>query len=194
MTPYLKGDTCKTKSWYLCQISGGQMKQLFIPHLLLYIQHYSTLHAILSPRESRPLRIEGSNPIRKEQECRDCRDNPFLRTYLDSQAMILQENIWMFPKIVGFPPKSSQFNRVFRVFHYKPSIFGYPYFWKHPYTRVIQAQLDPETLEVIVSPVQPLSFGERLSPVQKRFLGLSTKGLITIPDAQCMAYLPAFTH
>ena len=28
-------------------------------------------------------------------------------------------------------PKSSHFNR---VFHYKPSILGYPYFWKHPYT------------------------------------------------------------
>ena len=27
-------------------------------------------------------------------------------------------------------PKSSIFNR---VFHYKPSILGYPYFWKHPY-------------------------------------------------------------
>ena len=29
-------------------------------------------------------------------------------------------------------PKSSHFNR---VFHYKPSILGYPYFWKHPYNR-----------------------------------------------------------
>ena len=29
-------------------------------------------------------------------------------------------------------PKSSHFNR---VFHYKPSILGYPYFWKHPYGR-----------------------------------------------------------
>ena len=28
-------------------------------------------------------------------------------------------------------PKSSHFNR---VFHYKSSILGYPYFWKHPYT------------------------------------------------------------
>ena len=26
-------------------------------------------------------------------------------------------------------PKSSNFNR---VFHYKPSILGFPYFWKHP--------------------------------------------------------------
>ena len=38
--------------------------------------------------------------------------------------------IWVLPKIVGFPPKSSIFNR---FFHYKPSILGYPYFWKHPY-------------------------------------------------------------
>ena len=30
-------------------------------------------------------------------------------------------------------PKSSIFNR---VFHHKPSILGYPYFWKHPYIYV----------------------------------------------------------
>ena len=30
----------------------------------------------------------------------------------------------------GFSPKIIHFNR---VFHYKPSILGYPYFWKHPY-------------------------------------------------------------
>ena len=29
-------------------------------------------------------------------------------------------------------PKSSIFNR---VFHYKPSFWGYPYFWKHPHPR-----------------------------------------------------------
>ena len=39
--------------------------------------------------------------------------------------------IWVLPKIVGFPPKSSIFNR---VFHFKPIHFGvFPYFWKHPY-------------------------------------------------------------
>ena len=27
-------------------------------------------------------------------------------------------------------PKSSHFSR---IFHYKPSILGYPYFWKHPF-------------------------------------------------------------
>ncbi len=36
--------------------------------------------------------------------------------------------IWMFPKI-GVP-QIIHFNR---VFHYKPSIFRYPCFWKHPY-------------------------------------------------------------
>ena len=34
----------------------------------------------------------------------------------------------MFPKIVV--PQIIHFNR---VFHYKPSILGYPYFWKHPF-------------------------------------------------------------
>ena len=29
----------------------------------------------------------------------------------------------------GFSPQIIHFNR---VFHYKPSILGYPYFWKHP--------------------------------------------------------------
>ena len=30
-------------------------------------------------------------------------------------------------------PQISHFNR---VFHDKPSILGYPYFWKHPYTKI----------------------------------------------------------
>ncbi len=39
--------------------------------------------------------------------------------------------IWVFPKIMVPPrPPNHPFNR---VFHYKPSILGYPYFWKHPY-------------------------------------------------------------
>ena len=36
--------------------------------------------------------------------------------------------IWVFPKILY--PRIIHFNR---AFHYKPSILGYPYFWKHPY-------------------------------------------------------------
>ena len=31
----------------------------------------------------------------------------------------------------GKTPQIIHFNR---VFHYKPSILGYPYFWKHPYS------------------------------------------------------------
>ena len=42
--------------------------------------------------------------------------------------------IWVFPKMVGFPPKPSNLNR---DFHYKSSILGYHYFWKHPYMKVL---------------------------------------------------------
>ena len=34
------------------------------------------------------------------------------------------------PKIGGVSPQIIHFNR---VFHYKQSILGHPYFWKHPY-------------------------------------------------------------
>ena len=46
------------------------------------------------------------------------------------------------PSFVGFGPgsgfekkrgKFSQIIHFYRVFHYKPSILGYPYFWKRPY-------------------------------------------------------------
>ena len=47
--------------------------------------------------------------------------NSFSRKYLQKYGCL--------PKIVGFPPKSSI---LIGVFHCKPSILGYPYFWKHP--------------------------------------------------------------
>ena len=40
-------------------------------------------------------------------------------------------DIWVFPKIM-VPPKSSILIG-FSIINYKPSILGYPYFWKHPY-------------------------------------------------------------
>ncbi len=43
--------------------------------------------------------------------------------------LFLYDTIWMFPKIWENPPNHPF---VHRVFHYKPSILGYPYFWKHP--------------------------------------------------------------
>ena len=36
-------------------------------------------------------------------------------------------------KKIGYP----QITHFQRVFHYKPSILGYPYFWKHPYINVL---------------------------------------------------------
>ncbi len=40
---------------------------------------------------------------------------------------------WWYPRIIHFN----------RVFHYKPSILGYPYFWKHPYIPVASASASP---------------------------------------------------
>ena len=40
-------------------------------------------------------------------------------------------------------PKSSIF---YRVFHYKPSILGYPYFWKHPSLNLFQRLVHKETI------------------------------------------------
>ena len=42
---------------------------------------------------------------------------------------IVNRSIWMFPKIM-VPPNHPFLTG---VFHYKPSIWGYPYCWKHPY-------------------------------------------------------------
>ncbi len=44
--------------------------------------------------------------------------------------------IWVFPKIMV--PPIINFNW---VFHYKPSILGYPYFCKHPYTVMLISKL-----------------------------------------------------
>ena len=42
----------------------------------------------------------------------------------------------------GGPPKSSMFNR---VFHYKPSILRYQYFWKHPHVGNLETKKSVET-------------------------------------------------
>ena len=46
--------------------------------------------------------------------------------YLCNFSWKAVKHTWVFPKI-GVPP-----NHPFWVFHYKPSILGYPYFWKYP--------------------------------------------------------------
>ena len=47
-------------------------------------------------------------------------------------------------------PKSSHFNKVWN--HYKPSILGYPHFWKHPYHdgRTYFEKKNPTTLWVVI--------------------------------------------
>ena len=49
---------------------------------------------------------------------------------------------WMFPKIEV--PPNHPFNRVFQ---YKPSILGYPYFWKHPNVQIVGKGLFFEVLD-----------------------------------------------
>ena len=34
---------------------------------------------------------------------------------------------------------STQIIHFNKVFHYKPSILGYPYFWKHPYVETVSS-------------------------------------------------------
>ena len=46
-----------------------------------------------------------------------------------------KNNMGVEPKIGGKPPKSSILIG-FSLINYKPSILGYPYFWKHPYLRL----------------------------------------------------------
>ena len=54
--------------------------------------------------------------------------NMFGRQYLVWNALASGTSGW-FRKWWVFPPNHPHFNR---VFHYKPSILGYPYSWKHP--------------------------------------------------------------
>ena len=55
-----------------------------------------------------------------------------MRRMCESVKQTIEFEMWVFPKIVGFPPKSSSLTR-FSIINYKPSILGYPYFWKHQY-------------------------------------------------------------
>ena len=70
----------------------------------------------------------------------------------------------MFPKIVGFPSKSSHFNR---VFHYKPSNLGYPYFLETPicssypsHSSMEKSITLPETNQVAPEKIDLWKFGD----------------------------------
>ena len=66
---------------------------------------------------------------------------PFLRVSMfcfPCSLTVLANKTWLFlfggfPKM-GWYPQIIHFNR---VFHYKPSILGYPYFWKHPFVMTV---------------------------------------------------------
>ena len=51
-------------------------------------------------------------------------------------AMFLPWDSWKYMDVSenSGTPKSSIVIGFSMVFHYKPSMLGYPYFWKHPYT------------------------------------------------------------
>ena len=54
--------------------------------------------------------------------------NPSLGSSISNAQEVLGGpplGLWWYPQIIHFNG----------VFHYKPSILGYPYFWKHPYIR-----------------------------------------------------------
>ena len=55
-------------------------------------------------------------------------------------------NVYMDVSKNGGTPKSSI---LIRVFHYKPSILGSPYFWKHPYRDYIINHLKYISLPVV---------------------------------------------
>ena len=54
------------------------------------------------------------------------------------KKLTLDTHIDMDVSLNGGTPKSSIKNR---VFHYKPSILGYPYYWKHPYNNLYFSEL-----------------------------------------------------
>ena len=56
--------------------------------------------------------------------------------------LISFSNISVFPKI-GVP----QIVNFYRGFHYKPSILGCPYFWKHPYRFLFVSKGSVEPLD-----------------------------------------------
>ena len=66
----------------------------------------------------------------------------------------VRRSIWMFPKIGGFPPKSSILIRVFYYFHHPFWVFS-PIFGKHPYNSNKNTWADHFGESQLVSTGQP---------------------------------------
>ncbi len=74
-------------------------------------------------------------PISKTNNSKSCSSSLRCHTFHEKKS-----SKWMFPNIgVVKNPPNHPF--VHRVFHYKPSVLGYHYFWKHPnfHTLLLQA-------------------------------------------------------
>ena len=92
-----------------------------------------------------------------------------------TQDILTVRITWVSTQKYGKTPKSSYFNR---VFHYKPSILGYPYIWKHPHV-VIQK-----------SPVGLFPFKKK-SPSKTRFWKpLEFSGIFVAFIFGCVHFLP----
>ena len=109
----------RNNHWYTC------MKKKLIPWvwLTVYCQgfHQDDMKPSTVPN-SRPPGSWAKTPNRDPWRICIGRDDCIF-TYTD-----VSENS-------GFSPQIIHFNK---VFHYKPSILGYPYFWKHPYMKTHQ--------------------------------------------------------
>ena len=69
----------------------------------------------------------GGLLIDTDSACIGANDKPIKGLYAAGEVGLTDMDV---SENSGISPKSSHFHR---VFHYKPSILGYPYFRKHPY-------------------------------------------------------------
>ena len=96
-----------------CQIRTTPRKMMSSPPLLKAQRHKVFTHKVTIDRSSK----KHDTTTHPEVHCWISTPIRHWRTYMG-----VSENS-------GFSPQIIHFNR---VFHYKPSILGYPYFWKHP--------------------------------------------------------------
>ena len=104
--------------------------------------------------------------------CSHTRDN--------SHASKFPSDIWVFPKIVGFPPKSSHFSRVFHYFHHP--FWGTPIFGNiHIYFSVPFSDVSGQPwwshLEMLQQHTQALAMSQSWSPLHDVLHVFHNKGL-----------------
>ena len=90
--------------------------------------------------KGRPCRFTSSRNTKKLQKFAGC----FLK--------------WWYPQIIHFN----------RVFHYKPSILGYPYFWKHPADK--SQSLRRFAFHEIIFPKRFIIFSQVIHIISREFI------------------------